>query len=333
LPSALRRGTIALSQSHGTSARRSRELPTTENESPDSKLLIRIVSVIGAIFAVIVVVMFVQSAPERSAQACVVGGQEPSPSQCLGCHASPHVNGTGYSIRRVDTSGNITTTSADSPMRDPKGIATASDGTRYGVSPLEHVVWKQPEGDEEPTIVAGVIRNGRAMPGYSGDGGPASEARLNRPSAVAVDAEGRVYVADTMSNRVRRVNADGTIETVAGNGKDGFKGDGGPATSAEIVKPTSLAFDGSGDLLIAHSDGREGRIRRVRRSDGIIETLIGDGSMPLGGREAVSVREAKLKRPVEVTVDTETGGLYIAESRPVLRHWNIGNCGACHRLP
>jgi DNA-binding beta-propeller fold protein YncE len=307
-------------------------MPTTNNANPDGRLLIRIVGVIGAIFGVIVVVFFVRSAPFRSPDACAVSEAPPSSSDCLACHVNPHRDGTGYQIRRVDgKSGRIETVAENAPMRNPTGIVTGSDGTRYGVSPLEHVVWKQEADAQRPTILAGVILNGRAVRGFGGDGGPATGARLNRPSAVAVDATGRVYVADTMNNRVRRIGRDGVIETVAGSGRNGFDGDGKPAIRADIEKPTSIAFDRDGNLLIAHSNGRVGRVRQVELASGIIETLVGGGTAR--ERKGDGTTEAVLKRPVEVSVDPTTGDIFIAESRPVLRHWNVGNCALCHRLP
>jgi len=307
-------------------------MPTKEN--PDGRLLIRLVSVLGGIFGVGVVVFFMRSAPARSPDACTLSGAPPTSADCLACHLNPHRDGSGYQIRRVDgQSRRIETVALSAPMRDPKGIVTDAGGTRYGVSPLEHVVWKQEPDAPRPTVLAGVIRNGRALRGYSGDGGPASKARLYRPSAVAVDAQGNVYVADTMNNRVRRIGRDGIITTIAGSGKKGFAGDGGPALRAGLEKPTSLAFDREGNLLIAHSNGRVGRIRKVALDSGTIETVVGGGGVRSRKGDGFLATEAVLKRPVEVTVDVASGDLFIAESRPVLRHWDIGNCGVCHRLP
>lgn len=298
-----------------------KEMPTKEN--PDRRLLIRIVSLLGVIFGVGMGIFFVRSAPTRSPESCTVSGAPPTSADCLACHVHPHRNGSGYRIRRVDAkTGRIETIAENAFLRDPSGIVVDAKGTRYGVSPLEHVVWKQEPGAAEPTILAGRIVRGRALRGFSGDGGPARRARLNRPSAVVLDAAGNLYVADTMNNRVRRIRPDGIIETIAGSGKKGFDGDGKSAQKAHIEKPTSLAFDRKGNLLIAHSNGRVGSVRRVHLSSGIIETVI-----------APPTREAALKRPVEITVDPNTGDLYIAESRPILRHWDIGNCAFCHRLP
>jgi len=115
--------------------------------------------------------------------------------------------------------------------------------------------------------VAGVISTvaGNGTAGFSGDGGPATSAQLNAPNGVAVDAAGNLYIADG-NNVVREVTA-GAISTVAGNGKIGFSGDGGPATSAQLNVPSGVALDAAGNLYIAEV-GFQGssRIRKVGSS-------------------------------------------------------------------
>ncbi|MBT3267133.1 hypothetical protein HN371_08280 [Candidatus Poribacteria bacterium] len=309
-------------------------MPMKSNEKPDSRLMMRIVSGIGVVFGIVVVIFFVRSAPDRSPDFCVVaGGAAPSSQHCFACHENPHLNGTGYQIRRVDAlTGVIETFERNASLRS-NGIVTDAEGTRYGANPLEHVAWKQRSTDEGPSILAGVIARGRAVSGFSGDGKAATTARLNRPSAVAVDDELRVYIADTMNHRIRRVDTDGTIETLAGVGRPGADGDGGPALDAELGHALSLAFDASGKLLVAHGNGRQGRVRSIDLATGAIDTLAGSAARPAHKGDGGPAREAVLKRPVEITVDDATGDLYIAESRPVLRHWNIRNCARCHGLP
>lgn len=97
--------------------------------------------------------------------------------------------------------------------------------------------------------------------GFAGDGGPAINARLDYPSDVAFDAGGNLYIADSFNNRVRRVDRNGIITTVAGNGVHGFGGDGGPPLSAALDFPSGLAFDAQGDLYI--TDQHNNRIRKV----------------------------------------------------------------------
>jgi sugar lactone lactonase YvrE len=103
---------------------------------------------------------------------------------------------------------------------------------------------------------------GRGTVGFSGDGGPATSAQLNRPQAVAVDRQGNVYIADYENYRVRKVSPGGTITTFAGTGIPGFSGNGGPATSAQFRLPIGVAVDGRGNVYIA--DYVDARVRKVR---------------------------------------------------------------------
>jgi len=310
-------------------------MPTTSKDRPDSRLLMRILSVIGGVFAVVTLILFVRSAPRRSPDACIgAGGGPPRPAECVGCHVSPHRDGAGYQLRRVDAaSGIIETVSSNAALRNGDGIVRDADGGEYGASPLGHVVWRREPGREAAEVIAGAALGGRPVRGYGGDGGPALGAKLNAPSSVAVDGEARVYIADALNNRVRCLSSDGIIETVAGNGKGGFGPAGLRAVETAIEKPLSVAFDGSGGLLIAHGTGRRGRVLRLHLGSGLTETVIGGGEASLGKGDGRPALEAVLKRPVEVTVDEDSGDIYVAESRPVLRHWNVGACASCHRLP
>jgi len=132
-------------------------------------------------------------------------------------------------------------------------------------------------------VANGIITTiaGHDQAGYSGDNGPAVYALLARPSGVATDSSGSLYIADTFSGVVRRI-ANGSITTVAGTGTRGFGGDGGPATSAELADPSGVAVDSSGNLYIADlapiTGGPGGqRIRKV--STGVITTIAGGGSV------------------------------------------------------
>jgi sugar lactone lactonase YvrE len=107
-------------------------------------------------------------------------------------------------------------------------------------------------------------------PGFSGDGGAATNALLNDPHGVELDGLGNIFIADTANNRIRRVDTAGVITTIAGNGTGGFSGDGGPATSAQIFGPSEVAVDGLGNLFIA--DTGNGRIRRIDTA-GVITKL------------------------------------------------------------
>ena len=116
--------------------------------------------------------------------------------------------------------------------------------------------------------------------GFGGEGGPATEALLASPFAVALDGAGNLFIADTSNNRIRRVDAaTGVITTVAGTGERGFGGDGGPATAALLRLPGGVALDGAGNLFIT---GRH-RVRRVDAATGVITTVAGTGEEGFGG--------------------------------------------------
>jgi uncharacterized protein (TIGR03437 family) len=158
---------------------------------------------------------------------------------------------------------------------------------------------------------SGIIQTvaGSGAPGYSGDGGPAIAAQLNGPFAVAVDGSGNLYIADTNNLAIRRVSADGTISTYAGNGTRGFAGDGGAASNAWFDGPEGVAMDAGGNLYIA--DTFNGRIRRVA-ADGTISTAAGVGTTGVFSGDNGPAAKAGLSLPTDVAVDG-AGNLYIAD--------------------
>ena len=124
---------------------------------------------------------------------------------------------------------------------------------------------------------------GNGTQGYSGDGGPATSAELNYPYGVAVDAAGNLYIADTSNYRVRKVTPDGTITTVAGNGTEGYSGDGGPATSAGLGMPQGVAVDAAGNLYIADwTTIGSARSPPMARSPPLPETVTGGAIRAMG---------------------------------------------------
>jgi uncharacterized protein (TIGR03437 family) len=150
---------------------------------------------------------------------------------------------------------------------------------------------------------------GTGTAGFTGDGGPAINARLNGPFGVAVDAAGDLYIADTGNGVVRRVSPDGTIWTVAGTGAQGYSGDGGAALNARMNGPEAVAIDPAGNLYIA--DTFNGRIRRVG-TDGVIATVAGVGSTGIFSGDGGPPPNAALSLPTDVAVD-RAGNLYIAD--------------------
>ncbi len=146
--------------------------------------------------------------------------------------------------------------------------------------------------------------------GDDGDGGPALFAHFARPSAVAADAAGNVYIADTNNNRIRKISAaDQTISTVAGTGMWGYNGDGLPALETHLERPSGLIVDAGGDLLVAQESG--GRVRRVSASTGLVSTVAGDGSNESGG-DGGSATSAQVV-PHALALDA-AGNLYIADT-------------------
>jgi sugar lactone lactonase YvrE len=145
--------------------------------------------------------------------------------------------------------------------------------------------------------------------GSGGDGGPAAEASLDAPTAVAFDAAGNLYVSDSGAYRVRRIALGGIITTFAGSGVLGDSGDGGPATAAAIGEVHGLAADASGNVYLA--DYTHHRVRRVDAA-GVISTLAGTGSADYSGDGGPAVAAA-LSSPVGLALDG-SGGLLIADA-------------------
>jgi len=150
---------------------------------------------------------------------------------------------------------------------------------------------------------------GTGAAGYSGDGGPAVDASLNRPSTVAAAPTGGFYIADTSNHRIRRVDGGGAIETVAGTGQAGFSGDGGRATEADLDSPHGLLVDAGGTVLFC--DTRNNRVRAIDEEGGI-RTVVGTGQAGYSG-DGGAATEAALNRPHDIAMDA-SGGLLIADT-------------------
>jgi len=232
------------------------------------------------------------------------------------------LDGYNFRIRKVDSGAGIITTVAGNGKQTPDfngdgGEATAaslntpfdvtvdSAGNQYIADSYNQRIRRVAAGTGIITTVAG---DGTA--GSSGDGGQATSARFNTPSAVTLDGDGNLYIADFNNQRIRRVAAgSGIITTVAGNGLSGFAGDGGQATSASLSWPSGMAIDSAGNLFIADRDNQ--RIRKVEIGTGIITTVAGNGSYAFAGDGGPAL-SASFKSPQGVAVDS-TGNLFISD--------------------
>ena len=146
--------------------------------------------------------------------------------------------------------------------------------------------------------------------GGNGNGGPATATSLFSPAAVALDAAGDIFIADSTDDVIREVNTHGVISTVAGNGTAGYSGDGGQATAAELNTPTGIALDAAGDIFIADSSNNV--IREVNGSTGVITTFAGNGTAGYSGDHGQATA-AELKKPSAVAIDS-AGDVYIADT-------------------
>jgi hypothetical protein len=207
-------------------------------------------------------------------------------------------------------------------LNSPSGVAVDSAGDLFVAGYGNNVIREVVKATGEIITVAG---NGTA--GYSGDSGPATAAELDVPLGLAVDSAGDLFIADTGNNVIREVvKATGNIITIAGNGTEGYSGDNGPATDAELNAPYGVAVDSAGDLFIA--DTYNNVIREVVKATGVmisnkmipfvvkppgaIITVAGNGTTGYSG-DGRPATAAELNGPSGFTVDS-AGNLFIADS-------------------
>jgi sugar lactone lactonase YvrE len=221
-----------------------------------------------------------------------------------------------HRIRRVTTDGRISTVAGtgvagfsgdngpavSAQLNGPREVAVDSSGTLYIADADNHRI-RQVAPDGKISTVAGTGTEGR-----SGDGGLATAAELSSPYGIAVDSAGTLYFSDSNNHRIRKVTTDGKIDTVAGTGGPGVKGDGGPAVSAQLNCPYGVALDGAGALYIADSENH--RVRKVT-VDGKISTVAGTGTEGFAGDGGPAV-SAQLDFPLGVVVDS-SGTLYVSD--------------------
>jgi sugar lactone lactonase YvrE len=181
------------------------------------------------------------------------------------------------------------------------GVAVDINGNIFISDYWDHVIRKV----NSAGIISTIAGNGTA--GWSGDGGPATSAKINSPYHIATDLLGNIYFADA-GGTIRKINTSGIISTIAGNGTAGYSGDGGLATSAQLNSPVGVAVDGLGNVYIA--DNNNNVIRKVNTS-GIISTVAGTGTSGYDG-DSIAATTSQLAQPTGVAVDLN-GNLYISD--------------------
>ncbi|PQJ09182.1 hypothetical protein CJD36_020565 [Flavipsychrobacter stenotrophus] len=211
------------------------------------------------------------------------------------------IAGTGSNIYNGDGIQATTATlhSPNDVTVDDSGNVYILDGSNYRLRKVN---------------VAGVISTigGNGTPGFSGgDNGPATDAVFQSMTNIVTDNQGNIYISDYLARRVRKINTAGIITTIAGNGSTGFSGDNGPATNAELCRPTGIALDKHGNLFIA--DNANNRIRKVDIA-GIITTVAGSG-YPFYNGDGVPATAAGLYDPIAIAVDTSDNLFISGHSR------------------
>ena len=249
---------------------------------------------------------------------------------------------TNHVVRRVDTSGIITTfagagaagfsgdtgLATHARLNGPQGVCAAPSGVVYVTDPGNHRV----RAVATNGIITTVAGNGSTV--SAGDGGQAVSAGMVNPVRCAVDSSGNLYIVDQGASVIRKVNTQGVISTIAGiNNTPGFTGDNGPAAAAQMNNPAAAIFDASGNLYV--TDQANQRIRRID-TNGIITTVAGNGVAAFAG-DLGDAKSASLNSPGEIAIDP-LSNLFIADtSNQVIREVTaagvISTVAGIHGIP
>src|SRR5665213_1429091 len=200
----------------------------------------------------------------------------------------------------------------------PYGVTVDANGNLFIADEVSNRIRKVDTDGIITTVAGNGYGAGTGNGGYSGDGNAAINAELWYPSSVAVDAGGNLFIADSENNRIRKVDTNGVITTVAGKGPSSFSGDGSKATNATLYWPQGLALDAAGNIFIA--DSWNNRIRKVDTNgiittvagNGVITTVAGNGYGSFSG-DGSAATNAGFFQPFGVSVDGG-GNLFIADA-------------------
>jgi sugar lactone lactonase YvrE len=218
-----------------------------------------------------------------------------------------------YRVRQVNSAGVITSVAgrtgdggpaAFAQFYFPNTVAVDGGGNVFVADTDIHRIRKI----DTSGVVTTVAGNGSG--GFSGDGGPATSAQLYFPAAIAVDAAGNLFIADTRNQRIRKVTSAGVITTIAGNaGGTGAGADGTPALQAQLSDPSGIAVDGAGNVYISETGAH--RVRQINTAE-LISTVAGNGTMGFSG-DGGPATSAQLALPAGIAVDG-AGNVFIADS-------------------
>ncbi len=218
-------------------------------------------------------------------------------------------------IRKIDTNGIISTYAGNgaygfsgdggiatlASFEDPAGICGDASGNIYIADEFNNRIRRIDKNGFITTFA------GNGVSGYSGDGGPSKSAEFYYPAGVSIDNSGNILVADENNNCIRKVNSNGIISTIVGNGVLGFSGDGGLASSAELFNPAGVAVDNIGNIFI--TDGFNNRVRKIDTT-GIISTIAGTGKSGYSGVGDTATL-ANIHDPISISADN-SGNIYFA---------------------
>ena len=221
-------------------------------------------------------------------------------------------------VRKVNAQGIVTTIAGtgsagaegdggyatNASLNGPTGVSVDANGNVFFADKYNNVVRK--------IDTLGVIRlfAGSYISGYTGDNGAATSAKLNNPMSTSVDNNGNLYIADYNNNKIRVVDAFGTIRIFAGTGQFGYTGDGAAATLATLNQPIRIAWSKEGDLIVA--DNGNYRIRAVNFTTGIISTIGGCGMTGTDTGDGGPATNATISDPRGVAIDND-GNVFVAE--------------------